>query len=187
MSADDTFEAAVRAIAEAARDGAPVPPDAFARARAILLGFVWTRLASRPDDPEDAVAEALARLVHAARDGSLDFDRPLGPYLLVVARRVAIDQWRRHGRREELVEAVPDKATDDEIARLLDAEATTVRVRQALRQVIPEDLTTSLVIRTWLDLAAQHGSAPSSREVADRAGVSHTTVLRALDRFREYL
>jgi hypothetical protein len=39
-------------------------------------------------------------------------------------------------------------------------------------------------VTVWLDLAEQHGDAPSSRQVAPHAEVSHTTVTKHLTRFR---
>lgn len=187
MSPSSAFERAVRALAQSARDGRPAPPGAFDRVHGTLISFVRSRAGVRVHDAEDAAAEAIERLVVAARDGRLDLDDRPGSYLLTVARRVAVDQWRRHGAREELTDQPPEQATDDEVIRMLDADATGARIQAALRRAYEEDVAMSLVIRTWLDMAWESGSEPSTRAVGERAGVSHSTVVRALARFREYL
>jgi hypothetical protein len=42
------------------------------------------------------------------------------------------------------------------------------------------------VVTVWLDMAQERGKEPSSRRVAERTGVSHTSVNQALRRFRSY-
>jgi RNA polymerase sigma factor (sigma-70 family) len=49
---------------------------------------------------EDAVQEAFLRLYRAL--GRLDLEKPLRPYLLRIARNLALDGWRRAGRETPL-------------------------------------------------------------------------------------
>ncbi|MYR60391.1 hypothetical protein GTY54_30535, partial [Streptomyces sp. SID625] len=41
------------------------------------------------------------------------------------------------------------------------------------------------VVAAWLDLAAETGAVPGSRAVAERVGVSKTSVANALKRFAD--
>jgi DNA-directed RNA polymerase specialized sigma24 family protein len=112
-------------------------------------------------------------------------------YLLAAARNSALDAIRTRKRRQEVqVDVLPDQtqSADDAVAGLIDRDATNARVLAALRAGIEagDDLTVP-IITTWLDLADELDRAPSTREVASRAGVSHTTVAQALKRFRAVL
>jgi transcriptional regulator of aromatic amino acid metabolism len=84
---------------------------------------------------------------------------------------------------------VPEHAavSDDAIAALLDREATAASVQAALTAAVADgaDLLAH-VVASWLDLAEELGRPPSSREVAPRAGVSHTTVNTMLRELRGY-
>ncbi len=77
----------------------------------LLIGFLRRRL-SEPQDVEDVYQEALMAL-HRARHTYAP-SRPFEPWLLGIARHVAIDHVRRRLarlKREELVAALPEAAT----------------------------------------------------------------------------
>jgi DNA-directed RNA polymerase specialized sigma24 family protein len=142
-------------------------------------------------DTEAVAQEAVVRLLERLRSGSEEEVRHPGGLLLVIAQRLALDQLRSAWvtRTEPMpVEELERQADDDAIAALLSREASAQRVEQALKAAA--DAGDHLVVRcvtAWLDLAERHGAAPSSREVAAAASVSHTSVANALARFRAYL
>jgi hypothetical protein len=141
-------------------------------------------------DPDDASSEAVARFVEAAQAQRIDARANPAAYLTRIAVNAAIDRLRRDGREELVAEpSALEPATDEEaIVRLLDSQAT--------RQLISEgvdvanqagDHTVVLIITHWIDMAQRLSRAPTSREIEDRTGVSHSAVLAALARFRGYL
>lgn len=109
-------------------------------------------------------------------------------YLTRLAQNRAVDELRRSRRRDlTLTSATELPSDDDAIAALLEASATADAIRRAMRAAVEaEDHLALRVVSTWLDAADELGDAPPSREVARRAGVSHTSVNRALKRFRSY-
>ncbi len=142
-------------------------------------------------DTEAVVQEAVLRVTQRLRAGAGDPVKHPGALLLVIARRLALDQLR--SAWVQRTEPLPDKlleqpSDDDAIASLLSREASAQRVSGALRKAAQngEDVVIRCVA-AWLDLAERSGAPPSSREVADVASVSHTTVSSALARFRGYL
>ncbi len=58
-----------------------------------LYRYVLMKL-GRPDDVEDIVADAFDRAFAAWRSGRAPTGRPL-PWLIVMARRIMVDRWRR--------------------------------------------------------------------------------------------
>lgn len=111
-------------------------------------------------------------------------------YLTRLAQNRAIDELRRSRRNDvalpaELAAQVP--ADDDAIAALLEKNATADAIRRAMRAAInAQDHLTVRVVSTWLDAADELGEPPRSRDIARRAGISHTSVNHALRRFRSY-
>jgi DNA-directed RNA polymerase specialized sigma24 family protein len=143
-------------------------------------------------------AEEIAQetVVHAYTQDLRRIENP-GGFLFWIARNRAIDHLRR-ARRSERVEilawdvekAAPMahySAEDDAIATLLAHDGTADLVEHALRAAnAADDALVARVVGAWLELADRLGRAPSSREVAPQAAVSHTSVNQALKRFRGY-
>ena len=78
-----------------------------------LLKAFLRRWASEPHEIDDLCQETLMT-VHRARH-TYDPARPLEPWLFAIARSVAVDHWRRHGRRranEVAIDSVPEAASD---------------------------------------------------------------------------
>lgn len=135
-------------------------------------------------DIADIASESLVRLLEASQAGRLDQERSPAPYLTRIAHNLAVSRLRR-GRDVELQQSHAPLA-DDDLARLLDAQATHERLQLALaRAARAGDHVMLRVVKAWLSLAEAKGAAPPSREVAERLGVSHTTVNEALARLRE--
>ena len=112
-------------------------------------------------------------------------------YLVAATRNAAIDAVRARQRRRALtLKALSHapRSADDAVAALLDRDATHSAVLAAMRRAIEAgDASTVRIITEWLNIADQLERAPSTREVAVRAGVSHTTVATALKRFTALL
>ena len=95
-----------------------------------------TLLLGRPDDAEDVAADAFGRAFEAWRAGRGPAGRPL-PWLLTIARRLAMNRWRRRrliewvrlpiGRRDPGADA---SAADREFWLWLDALARALPDRQ---------------------------------------------------------
>jgi DNA-directed RNA polymerase specialized sigma24 family protein len=145
------------------------------------------RRAGQP--PDDVAQDTIAQLIK--RPPKREVKNPWG-YLSRSASNAARDSLRALRRRQETtLDALPEQsltALDDAIAGFIDRHATHERVVAALR--IGIDMGDSLTVRiitVWLDLADELGKAPSTREVAVRAHVSHTRVAQALRQFRTLL
>lgn len=160
-----------------------------------VLGVLRKWLAPRglqSEDIEEVAADAVLRLITAAEAERLDPTRPAGAWLRVVADHLALDALRQRRRRGQTVayeEWAHDRVRDDDqVAALFDEWAAADDVARAMRRA--GDSGQHEIVRaiaTWLDLAAADGEAPSSRRVAERMGVSHMTVQRALRAFRKLL
>jgi RNA polymerase sigma factor (sigma-70 family) len=141
-------------------------------------------------DPEDVVQATITRLWTRPEPFRVaQIDNAWG-YLVVATRYAAIDALRTRKRQGEvLLEHPPERASaEDDIAALIDRHASHAAVVGAFRALIATgDVATVPIITTWLDLADELGRPPSTREVAPRAGVSHTRVAQALQRFRAAL
>lgn len=137
-------------------------------------------------DPDDVVQAVIVRLLTRSGRFDAEIENPWG-YVVSATRYAALDTIRARRRRRELpLESTGEgSAPEDHVASLLDRDATHSAVVTALRALIAEgDDMTVPIITTWLDIADELGRAPSTREVAPRAGVSHTRVAQALKRFR---
>ena len=143
-------------------------------------------------DAADAAQDAILSLLEAASGERTraDIQNPAA-YLTWLARNRAIDRLRGAAHRTsaplEDRPAVPQGEDDDAIAALLDRSATADTVALAMRAALDAgDELAVRVVTAWLDAAEELGDAPSSRQVAVGAGVSHTTVNQALRRFASY-
>lgn len=143
-------------------------------------------------DSEDVATDLLLKLVARVQTlGPLPNDR----YVYRAARNAAIDQMRRNTARQS--REVPDLsvhadnlqlATDDDVSAAFDAAQTAASVMRALQTARQRnDQVTFLVVTTALDQTQSLGHRPSNRMLAGKLNLSHTTVNKALARFREYL
>lgn len=153
-----------------------------------LSRFLGGRFRSLPPaEIADIASESIVRLLQTSQAGRLDENRPAGPYLTRIAHNLAVTRLRRP-ITEDLDGSPGGVMDDDALARLLDARASSERLRQALaRAARAGDHMLLRVVREWLRLAEQRSTSPSSRAVAERLDISHTTVNEALARLREYL
>ena len=166
--------------------------EADPRALAIVIPEL-TRTVRRifPDiDADDVVQSTIARLLHRPeRIAADEIENPWG-YLVGAARNAAIDAIRKRKRRREVeIDAVPDSAApEDSVAELVERNATHAAVVAAMRELVDagDDFVVPIVTK-WLDVADELGRAPSTRQVAARTDVSHTSVATALRRFRDTL
>lgn len=144
-------------------------------------------------DAADASQDAILALLELAASESSQPAEVRNPaaYLTWLARNRAIDRlrsasWKALHAPEARIEPQGEHE-DDAIARLLDRNATAVAVRDAMGAALDaQDHLAVRIVTIWLDLAAELGEPPSSRTVAERGGVSHTTVNQALRRFASY-
>lgn len=146
------------------------------RARLRALGL-------RPEQADDAASEAFAVMGHAIGSGRVSQHGNPSSYLLSVARRRAIDAWRREtsdARRAERDLAGPRRG-DQPISELIDGLASAQIISGALRRADP---TTRRVVAAFLDLAALEGQRPAAHVVAAAADVSRKTYFQAIARFR---
>lgn len=127
------------------------------------FAFAWT---NEPGAAEDIAQEALLRL-WKSRD-RIDWNRPVLPWLLVVARRLATDRFRQL-RRQVGRPTVTDMMVDDGMrAKWLD-------VRSAFATLTPRERT-AIVSVTILGL--------SPTEVAAVLGINPGAVRSAISRAR---
>jgi RNA polymerase sigma-70 factor, ECF subfamily len=127
-----------------------------------ILTVAMSTLGKR-DLAEEVVQATLLKAWRAA--GSFDATRPLSPWLYAIARRVAVDVYRRERRA-----AVPTEAEDDDVAVVpLSFERTweAWEVRQAIATLPAEE-------REVVRLA--HFVGMSHREVAEHLDVPLGTV-----------
>ncbi|MFC4327605.1 sigma factor [Streptomyces andamanensis] len=193
-------------IARILREGDSEPLDAaqetaLADALRNVTGDLPRMLSHRavPDgeDPRDFVQEVLARFVAAATKGLVDPGRSPSGYLLRIASNLMVDGVRSAPDPVPLADlgpvldsgaALPAAAGTgpDAVARLIDSLGSRAAVREGLaRAYRAGDHLVLEVVAAWLDLAAETGAVPGSRAVAERVGVSKTSVANALKRFAD--
>lgn len=129
----------------ARRAGPPPPPDdaarpeltfeeLYARHERDVLRYAALMLRD-PDEAADLTAEAFARAWDAWTDDRRPVGRPL-PWLLVIARRLIVDGWRRRRRLgwlplgDRLEVPAPDRLVETEFWLWLDELAAALPVRQ---------------------------------------------------------
>lgn len=168
--------------------GGSLAADDYMALRERILAYL-RGMDADPIEAEDIADETLTRILRVRRRVD-EIDNPVG-YILRTARNERFDRLRRH--REEAVDPIlianRGGATDDDaVLRLLDRDLDLQTVRVALGQASRlDDVTCLLVVQTWLNLATERETAPSSRDVGHELRLAHTTVQRALARFRDYV
>lgn len=180
----------VQALVATIRDQGQ-PTSAQLEAVLHLLTLWLARRGLTTQDREDVCSEALGRLIKAVRGDELDRQRPAGAWLRVVADHLALDVLRRERIRAGTPfdeQAHAPRREDDRLAAMLEREASRSDIDRALQQAATEGKAIVVdVISTWRGLEHMNHEPPSNREVADRLGVSHPTVGRALATFGELL
>lgn len=166
-------------------DGASPDTRDYEIVRSALIRVIMVRYrALGTGELLDIVDEAVARMLRESRRQGHALNAPAG-WLVTVATNLARDRLRRLGREAELV---MEPAADDDVARMIDANATHDALQRAMDQAIAQgDWVAVRVVTVWLDEAHERGVEPSSRLVGEQCGVSHTTVNKALARFRSYI
>jgi RNA polymerase sigma factor (sigma-70 family) len=116
-----------------------------------------------PDDAADLTAEVFERALQASSRGAFPVDRAL-PWLLLVARRIAISRWRRTRRLAIAIRRLPSRvghSTEQERSEfLLWLDAITTVLSQRQREV--------LLLRYQVDLA--------DSEIAEILGITESGV-----------
>lgn len=180
-----------RTAAELASRGTLNPTD-LELLRTSLIRYaqrVVPGLASHHDYLE-VVDSAIEKFLRASQGGHVKPPTALA-YLRAIVRHTAIDAATatRVFPVEDLLEDAAMAPSDDEaIARFLDAHATTEVVHELLTESAEiGDKIATRVINAFLTAAENLGVEPTTRVVANRAGVSHTTVQNVLRRLQERL
>jgi DNA-directed RNA polymerase specialized sigma24 family protein len=141
------------------------------------------------NDRNDIVGDTLMAVVGAVQEKKINLAHNPGGYIWRIAERRALDRLRRPAE-VPLEEAIPPSygPDDDAIAARLDSRARASHVQRALDLARREnDHRVNRTVSQWLVLAQKNGAAPSTREVAASLDVSHDTVARHLQQFRDYL
>jgi len=177
---------------KAARQLAPVSPEETAALRQIVVAVVACVLGERRDHPdvEDCTHEALSRAFEGR--GRLREGEPLRPWVVGIARHVALDALRSR-KRKRRVEARVDDAASDEMSpawvewvpdpspgpeeRTASAERA-ARLERALA-TLPEEQRRALVMF--------HVEGLGYQEIVKRLGVPLGTVATWLARGRRLL
>lgn len=141
-------------------------------------------------DAQEIAAEVLEETFERGADATKDAIRKPAGFLFWLTRNRVFDRHRRARLRADAERTAGPRYYshhDDELAALLERETTAAQLDDALRAAAAaDDLVVVHVVAAWLELAALHGEAPTSRQVAPEAGVSHTTINHALRRLRQY-
>ena len=191
--------AAVRLVSAIEADGcAAIDSEDYALVLTTLSRFAAGFGLSHVD-AEEAAAETLAEIFVRSTDPSTGPVRHPAGFLFWTTRNRVFDRYRRARLREEAELRDENKIRGDEFASryysreddavvgLLDRAATAAWVEDALRAAsAANDGMVVRVVTSWLELAETLGHAPTSREVAPVAAVSHTSVSQALRRVRSY-
>jgi DNA-directed RNA polymerase specialized sigma24 family protein len=175
-------------------DGAEVAAADFGIVAAALIRYAQGFGLSR-DDAEEVIGEVMSETLALlrARDRPRARLRDPTAYLFWITRNRARDRLRRIRTRGEIefvgddVDARYYSEEDEAVVRMLNRGATAAILEDAMRAAaVAGDRLVIRVVASWLNLAQESGAAPSGRQVAQRAQVSHTTVNAALRRLATY-
>lgn len=162
----------------------------FAAAWAKIPTFLRIKFPSMSDDDihDVAVDSMLSVLAAVSRmpQGGASVEYPQA-YLRQAATRAAYGHCRdqRGAQAIQLEESTP-LMTDDGAAAAFDRSATAIDVRLFMRQLAESDDPTSYkVLSCVLDAIYTTGRNPTTREIAEICGLSHTGVSKSLRRIRE--
>jgi RNA polymerase sigma factor (sigma-70 family) len=155
-----------RTVRTGFRDGDPEAVRAVYRAYGRIVYGVAYKVLGDKGLAEEATQQAFLKAWRAA--GSFDLSRELGPWLAAIARRAAIDVYRREAVRvadplDSVAPGDPALATEPEMAALFDAW----EVRQAVEELPEEERE---VVRL------QHFEGLTHAEIANRLKVAVGTV-----------
>jgi RNA polymerase sigma-70 factor (ECF subfamily) len=152
---------------DAFRDREPTAVRALYREYGGLVYAVAHRALGHHDLAEEATQQTFVRAWQSA--DQFDASRDPAPWLATIAKRVAIDIYRREARRPAL--ALADVAADDRSLVTLPPELDTLdavwRVRQAIDTLPPDEAT---IVRL------QHLDGMTHTEISERLGVAVGTV-----------
>jgi DNA-directed RNA polymerase specialized sigma24 family protein len=143
-----------------------------------------------PSDAEDIAQEVITRTLARTGDLRMTISSPVA-YLMTAARRAAFDVHRRQAREVPVdpfdgCSALYSR-TDHSLAARFDGDATAEAIESAIRVAhAVDDHVAIRAVSVWLELAERLGETPTSRQVAEQAKMSHTSVNQALRRFRTY-
>lgn len=185
----DNFDDAASRLCRAFKVGEEPGKETVNTVVAELERFVRNRYRSlREEDAHDVVYGALLSFFKAAKAGKVDCDRA-APYLMQITINEAIDYVTSNARYEsdvpiDQVDAVALLSDQMLLEKISDEQD----VWETLAEMQGDSHHTCVkVLGHWLDLCNLKGHAPSSREVAEIVGVSHTTVINCLNEMRNYL
>jgi hypothetical protein len=141
------------------------------------------------DARQDIIQETMLLVLSGVRRGIVDRDGNLAAYVRTVALNCFRDASRYRARRPTVhSDAVPEPASDGELARLIDALATAEDVGAAMNAAINDgEMDLANFISDWLTMAGRPGGKPTLREAAKALGTNHVRVERELERFAHYL
>jgi RNA polymerase sigma factor (sigma-70 family) len=185
LQSPDHFSKAVDRLCQAQEGKSLIPlKDAELQLiRAHLAGVVKAHHANLPaSELLDIVDEAIVKLLRALRQGRVE--RPAVGYVTEIAKNEATSRQRT---KDAILDQPEEGSDDEDLQRLLEASAARLDVDAAFRAARRcGDARTVRVISAWLDLAGSKHRAPTLREVAQKVGVSHTTVKNILRNSRKY-
>ena len=155
------------ALLEAFRRGEPQAVRVLYREYGRLVYAVALRALGRADLAEDATQQTFVRAWQAA--DRIDIDRDPAPWLATIAKRVAIDIYRREARRT--ARSIDDVAADDSALVTLPPELDSLdavwRVRRAIDTLPPEE---SAIVRM------QHLEGMTHNEISEKLEIPLGTV-----------
>lgn len=187
---DSEFDQAARRFVQSAIDDAEPEANDLRLLVDGMSRMMAARLRSSGGTAASLAVDAVSEFWAAARRGLVDVDRRPAAYLTVIARNLVIQELARQ-RSELQLDSEVELGAGEEDVRLeavLDRYEALVTLDQLRSRAIGQgDSVAVRVITAWLDLAEQLPRAPTSRQVAHEAGLSHTTVNRALARLRARL